>query len=126
MTDRPTALTAEHQDFYRRFQSFWNAPSGPRVAELIAPEAVIHFAGIGTFSGADYVDVMAQTLASMVDFTVTPIDCAGEADLLYIYWQASARIAGEMRGWVGVDRMRIAGGMAIEEHVIFDPSVLQG
>lgn len=118
-------LTPEHADFYARFQSFWAAPSGPRVAELIAPHAVIHFSGVGSFSGREYIDVMAGTLAAMEAFTVTPLDCAGSGDLLYIFWQASARIGGETRTWNGIDRMRIVDGMAVEEHVVFDSAVLQ-
>lgn len=120
-----SALTPEHRDFYQRFTSFWAAPSGPRVAELIAPDATIHFSGMGTFSGADYVDVMSATLASMVDIKVTPLDCAGNGDRLYIAWEASASFGGERRTWLGVDRFRIAGGMAVEEQVIFDSAVLQ-
>jgi hypothetical protein len=120
-----TGLTREHQDFYERFQSFWAAPTGPRVAELIAPHATIHFTGAGTFSGAEYINVMAGILDSMVEFKVTPRDCASDGDRLYIFWEASALVGGEPRTWVGVDRMRIADGMAIEEHVIFDSAVLQ-
>jgi hypothetical protein len=93
--------------------------------QLIAPGAVIHFSGIGTFSGTEYIDVMAGILGSMEAFEVRPIDCAGAGDLLYIYWEASARIGGETRTWPGIDRMRIADGMAIEEHVVFDSVVLQ-
>lgn len=119
-----TSLTPEHADFYARFQSFWTAPTGARVAELIAPDATIHFSGIGTFSGAEYIDVMAGILGSMNEFSLEPLDCAGEGDLLYIFWQASAHIGQGMRTWQGVDRMRIAAGMAIEEHVIFDSAVL--
>lgn len=120
-----TSLTREHKDFFERFKSFWSAPSGPRVAELIAPDATIHFTGAGTFSGADYIDVMSAMLDSMVDFKVTPLDCAGDDDRLYIFWSASALIDGATRTWLGVDRMRIANGMAIEEHVLFDSAVLQ-
>jgi SnoaL-like domain len=119
-----TSITPEQADFYARFQSFWSAPTGARVAELIAPDATIHFSGIGTFSGTEYIDVMAGILDSMAEFSLTPLDCAGEGDLLYIFWQASARIGEDMRTWQGVDRMRIATGMAIEEHVIFDSAVL--
>jgi SnoaL-like domain len=118
-------LSQEHQDFYERFKSFWAAPSGPRVAELIAPDATIHFTGAGTFSGADYVDVMANMLASSVDMTVTPLDCAGHGDRLYISWETSAVVDGQRRTWLGVDRFRLANGMAIEEDVIFDSAVLQ-
>ena len=118
-------LTREHQDFYERFKSFWAAPTGPRVAELIAPHATIHFTGAGTFSGAEYINVMTGILDSMVEFKVTPRDCAGNGELLYIFWEAPARVGEETRAWEGVDRMRIAGGMAIEEHVIFDSAVLQ-
>lgn len=120
-----TSLTPEHRDFYERFKSFWAAPTGARVAELIAPDATIHFTGAGTFSGTDYIEVMGQMLASMIDMTVTPIDCAGAGDRLYIFWEAAAVIDGAPRTWVGVDRFRLANGMAIEEHVIFDSAVLQ-
>ena len=126
MSDKTaTSLSREHQDFYERFKSFWAAPTGPRVAELIAPHATIHFTGAGTFSGAEYIDVMGQMLASMVDLKVTPLDCAGDGDRLYIFWETSAVINGEQRSYVGVDRFRLANGMAIEEHVIFDSAVLQ-
>lgn len=126
MSDNSTAsLTPEHQDFFERFKSFWAVPSGPRVAELIAPDAKIHFTGAGTFSGTEYIDVMANMLASMVDMTVKPLDCAGNGDRLYISWESSAVIDGTPRTWLGVDRFRIKNGMAIEEHVIFDSAVLQ-
>ena len=120
-----STLTAEHLDFYERFKSFWAAPSGSRVAELIAPDARIHFTGAGSFSGAAYADWMADTLSSMVDMIVTPLDFAGDGDRLYIFWESSAVIDGTPRKWVGVDRFRLANGMAIEEHVIFDSAVLQ-
>jgi hypothetical protein len=119
-----TSLTSEHRDFYERFVSFWAAPSGARVAELIAPHAQIHFTGAGTFSGAEYIGNMQGMLDSFVDLTVTPLDCAGEGERLYIFWESSALIDGETRTWKGVDRFRIRDGMAIEEHVIFDSAVL--
>ena len=96
MSNNPaTSLTPEHVDFYERFKSFWSAPTGPRVAEVIAPEAKIHFTGAGTFSGTEYIDVMAGMLATMVDLTVTPLDCAGNGDRLYISWEASAMVDGK-------------------------------
>lgn len=120
-----TGLTREHQDFYDRFKSFWAAPSGARVAELIAPEATIHFTGAGTFTGADYVTVMQGMLDQLSDMTVTPLDCAGNGDRVYISWESSAVIDGTRRTWLGVDRFRLANGMAVEEQVIFDSAVLQ-
>lgn len=125
MADTSSALTAEHRDFYERFKSFWAAPSGPRVAELIAPDATIHFSGAGTFSGAEYIEVMTGMLAAMVDMTVTPLDCAGNGDRLYIAWETSAVIHGTRRTYLGVDRFRLRNGMAVEEHVIFDTAILQ-
>ena len=126
MPDKPTAsLTVEHQDFYERFKSFWAAPSGLRVPELIASDATIHFTGVGTFSGTEYIDVMEGMLATMADMTVTPLDCAGNGDRLYISWETSAVVRGTRRTWLGVDRFRLANGMAIEEQVIFDSAVLQ-
>ena len=119
------ALSPEHQDFFERFKSFWAAPTGARVSELIAPDAEIQFTGAGTFSGAEYINVMAEMLASMEDLTVTPLDCAGNGDRLYIAWETSTTIDGQRRTYLGVDRFRIKNGMAIEEQVIFDSAVLQ-
>ena len=125
MPEKPaTSLTPEHLDFYERFKSFWAAPTGWRVAELIAPDATVQFTGAGTFSGHEYVDAMDGMLASMVDMTVTPLDCAGNGDRLYISWEASALIDGTRRTWLGVDRFRLVDGMAVEEQVIFDSAVL--
>lgn len=117
-------LSQEHQDFFERFKSFWANPSGARVPEVIASDAKIHFTGAGTMTGAAYVDWMAETLELMEDMTVTPLDCAGNGDMLYIAWETSAIIHGDRRVYRGVDRFRLKGGMAIEEHVIFDSAVL--
>lgn len=119
-----TGLTPEHQDFFERFKSFWAAPSGARVPELIAPEATIHFTGAGSFSGADYVGVMQSMLDAMEGLVVTPLDCAGQGDRLYIAWESSVIINGERRTYLGVDRFRLANGRAIEEQVIFDSAIL--
>ena len=120
-----TGLTREHEDFFDRFKAFWAAPSGARVAELIAPDATITFTGAGTFSGAEYVNVMQGMLDQMPDVKVTPLDCAGNGDRLYIAWESTAVIDGTRRTWLGVDRFRLANGMAVEEHVIFDSAALQ-
>ena len=120
-----TSLLPEHQEFFERFKSFWDAPSGERIPELIAPDATITFTGVGTFSGAEYVGVMGDMLASMDDMQVTPLDCAGNGDRLYIAWESSASIDGEQKAWLGIDRFRIKDGLAIEEQVIFDSAALQ-
>ena len=125
MNDTSNALTEEQRDFFERFKAFWAAPSGAGVADLIAPDATVQFSGVGTFSGAEYVDVMTGLLASMVDMIVTPLDCAGNGERLYISWETSALINGVRQRWLGVDRFRILNGMAIEEQVIFDTAVLQ-
>ncbi len=119
-------LARAHRDFYERFQAFWAAPAGARVAEIIAPHASIHFTGAGTMTGSAYVDWMTNQLALLPDLVVTPIDYAGAGDLIYIFWKAAATMDGVYRKWYGVDRFRIENGMAIEEHVIFDSAMLQG
>ena len=119
-----STLSAEHQDFYDRFRSFWADPSGVRVAEIIAPDATIHFSGQGTFTGTEYIEVMQGLLDTMEGVEVKAIDCAGEGEMLYIFWNASAVIDGERRPYHGVDRFRIKDGMAREEHIIFDTALL--
>jgi SnoaL-like domain len=120
-----TSLTPEHRDFYERFKSFWAAPSGARVTELIAPDATIHFTGAGTFSGTEYIDIMQGMIDSMAELKVTPLDCAGDGERLYIFWETSALVDGVHCKYLGVDRFRLTNGMAIEEHVIFDSAALK-
>jgi predicted SnoaL-like aldol condensation-catalyzing enzyme len=119
-------LSHEHRRFYEWFQSFWAAPSGERVAEKFLPDAKIHFTGVGTMSGASYVDWMANLVATQPDLVVTPVDYAGSGDLIYIFWNAASTIDGVHRKWYGVDRFRVENGMVVEEHVIFDSATLQG
>lgn len=118
------SLSPEHRDFYERFKSFWAYPSGKRVAELISSDAKIHFTGSPTISGAEYVDYMDQMLSTFPDMTVTPLDCAGNGDMLYIAWETSNVIHGKKRNFLGVDRFRIVNGVAVEEHIVFDSAVL--
>lgn len=118
------SLSVEHADFFARFQSFWAAPSGERVLEIIAPDATIHFTGAGFMSGRDYAAWMGEALTNFDELEVTPMDCAGNGDMLYIAWEASANIHGDRRTYRGVDRFRLKDGMAVEEHVIFDSAVL--
>jgi hypothetical protein len=126
MPAAPSAsLSPEHQNFFERFKSFWTAPSGPRVAEIIAADAKIHFTGQPAMSGTDYVAYMDGMLSAFPGMTVTPLDCAGNGDMLYIAWMTSSIIHGKRREFLGVDRFRIVDGMAVEEHIIFDSAVLQ-
>jgi predicted SnoaL-like aldol condensation-catalyzing enzyme len=120
-----SSLSPEHRDFYERFKSFWAAPSGSRVPELIAADAKIHFTGQAAMSGTDYIDYMSGMLAAFPGMTVTPLDCAGNGNMLYIAWETSSIIHGKPRKFSGVDRFRIVNGMAIEEHIVFDSAVLQ-
>lgn len=119
------SLTPEHRDFYEWFKSFWAAPSGQRVAERFPPNAKIHFTGQATMSGSDYINYMEGMLAAFPGMTVTPLDCAGNGEMLYIAWETSSVIHGKQRKFRGVDRFRIVDGMAVEEHIIFDSAVLQ-
>lgn len=120
-----TSLSPEHREFYEWFKSFWASPSGQRVAERFAPNAKIHFTGQPTMAGSDYINFMDGMLTAFPGMTVTPLDCAGSGDMLYIAWETSSVIHGKQRKFLGVDRFRIVDGMAVEEHIIFDSAVLQ-
>jgi steroid delta-isomerase-like uncharacterized protein len=122
----PAPLSPEKQDFLERFKSFWAAPTGKRVREVIAPDATVHFSGAGTVSGTDYVGVMGATLKSVPDIKVEVADYAESGELLFIFWNASGTIGGQEKRWHGVDRFHIRNGMAIEEQVIFDTKALTG
>ena len=119
-----STLTPEHREFFERFKSFWAAPSGRRVAEIIAPDARIHFTGNPSMSGTDYIGYMDGMLAAFPSMKVTPLDYAGNGDMLYIAWETSSMIYGQQRTFLGVDRFRIVDGIAVEEHIVFDSAVL--
>jgi predicted SnoaL-like aldol condensation-catalyzing enzyme len=95
------------------------------VAEIIRPDAQIHFTGAGTLSGADYVGFMQGMLDANPEMKVRAVDCAGDGERLYIFWETTNVANGKPFSFIGVDRFRIANGMAIEEHVIFDSAALQ-
>lgn len=118
-----TEANAAHHDFFDRFCSFWNDPSGERVKELIAPDATVHFTGAGQMTGSEYADWMGETLGSFENLTVTPLDYAGNGEMLYIAWEAGFDMDGRRRTYCGVDRFRIVDRMAVEEQVIFDSAV---
>ena len=67
---------------------------------------------------------MAGMLATFPDMTVTPLDCAGNGDMLYIAWETASEIHGQQRKFLGVDRFRIVDGLAVEEHIVFNSAVL--
>lgn len=119
------ALTPEHLEFYEWFKSFWAAPSGERVKERFPPDAKISFTGQAPMSGAEYVAYMDGMLAAFPGMTVTPLDCAGNGDMLYIAWETASEIDGKPRNFLGVDRFRLVNGMAVEEQIIFDSAVLR-
>lgn len=116
-------LSEANQNFLRRFEDFWSAPSGARIRELFSPEALIHFAGYGTVSGETYVELMDSMLGGVDSIAVTVIDYAERDDRLFIFWHATQLQNGKQLSWHGVDRFRIEAGMAIEEQVIFDTKV---
>lgn len=119
----PQALSPVAADFLKRFRAFWDRPSGARVPELIAPDATIHFSGQAPVTGAQYCALMDSALAATLGIRVAVQDVAERGDLLFIFWRASAQVHGRPVAWQGVDRFRLRDGMAVEEHVIFDPSV---
>lgn len=125
MSENPaTSLSSEHRKFYEWFKSFWASPSGQRVKERFPPDAKIHFTGSPVMSGAEYVEYMDGMLAAFPGMTVTPLDCAGNGNMLYIAWETASVIDGKARKFLGVDRFRIVNGMAVEEHIVFDSAVL--
>ena len=68
---------------------------------------------------------MTGMFAKFPGMTVTPVDCAGNGNMLYIAWETSSVIHGKQRKFLGMDRFQIVNGMAVEEHIIFDSAVLQ-
>jgi predicted SnoaL-like aldol condensation-catalyzing enzyme len=69
-------------------------------------------------SGTDYIHYMTGMLATFPGMTVTPLNCAGNGNMLFIAWETSSTIYGKQRKFLGVDRFRIVDGMAVEEHIM--------
>lgn len=111
--------------FVERFQDFWARPNPDRVADLLAPDAVLNWPGAGDVMATDYPQHIAAILSLVTDLRLEVTEYAEGGELVLISWRARASVAGEPLTWTGIDRFRIRAGRAIEGLVAFDSLALQ-
>jgi steroid delta-isomerase-like uncharacterized protein len=121
----PLATLHGAPEFVDRFRSFWAAPAGTRVPDLIAPEAVVYWPGAEPMSGETYAARMDTMLQLVPGMTLEVVDHALTDDLLFIFWRAHVTLGERALDWTGVDRFRLRDGRAIEEVVTFDTQLLR-
>jgi len=111
--------------FVERFGRFWADPDPERVAELVAPDAVITWPGLGPIRGTEYPEHMAGILMVVPDLRLEVTEHAEAGELAFISWRARATVGGEALEWTGIDRFRVRDGRALEGLIAYDSMPLQ-
>lgn len=111
--------------FVERFKSFWAAPSGARLPELIADDATITWPGAAPMNRAAYIAHIDGVLALMPGMKIEVRSHAQQGEDVFIAWRGHVAINDKVHHLTGVDRFRVKNGIAIEEDVTFDRAAFQ-
>lgn len=108
------------------FARLWSTKDASIVREIVAADAVAHWSGAGTFSGADYPERMRILMQELLPDVVNVVTGhATDGKYVFISWHARATVGGEPVEWDGIDRFRLRGELADEVYAIFDTGPLQ-
>lgn len=107
------------------FERLWRSRDPEIVKEIVAADAVAHWAGLGRFGGREYPEVMRKVMEGLPSLELEVTGHAAERDLLFISWKARALVDGFAVEWDGIDRFRLDGDLAVEVHAIFDTGPLR-
>jgi len=116
-------MTEFERDLGRRwFEEVWNKGRREAVAELLAPDAVIHDGGIDT-AGLEGFSFYERMRATLSDLHVNVEDTIAEGDKLCVRWSFTARHTGDGLGIAptgktvhvtGISIIRVGGGKMVE------------
>jgi steroid delta-isomerase-like uncharacterized protein len=109
----------------RNFERLWKTRDPEIVREIVAPTAVAHWSGLGSFGGAEYVERIAQVMALAPDVENEVTGYAINDDLVFISWRAHGSMFGAPIERHGIDRFRLDGTLAQEVYAIFDTAPLR-
>jgi len=117
MTERERSLGQ------RWFEEVWNQGRREAVAEMLAPDAVIHDGATDTVGQNGFYDFFDRMNAAFSQIHVTVEDTIAEGDKVCVRWSCAAKHSGGGLGMAatgrtihvtGVTIMRVAGGKFVE------------
>jgi steroid delta-isomerase-like uncharacterized protein len=117
-------MTDTERDLGRRwFEEVWNQQRREAVAEILAPDAVLHEGGVDSVGPEGFYPFLDRMNAALSDIHVEVLETIAEGDRLCVRWLCSARHTGPGLGFpaagkpvrvTGISILRVAGGKLAE------------
>jgi steroid delta-isomerase-like uncharacterized protein len=117
-------MTDSERDLGRRwFEEVWNQGRREAVAELLAPDAVIHDGGIDSAGPEGFFSFYERMRATLSDLHVSVEDTIAEGDKMCVRWSCTAKHTGDGLGIAptgatihvtGISVIRVADGKMVE------------
>ena len=117
-------MTESERDLGRRwFEEVWNQRRREAIAELLAPEAVIHDGGIDTGGPQGFYPFFDRLCAALSNLHVNVEETIAEGDKVCVRWSCTAKHTGDGLGVdptganihiTGISILRVVGGKLIE------------
>ena len=113
-------MTESERDLGRRwFEEVWNRGKREAIAEMLAPDAVVHDGGIDSTGPDGFYPFFDRISAAFSDLHVTVDDTIAEGDKVCVRWSCTAKHTGGGLGIAGTGKtiqvtditiIRVAGG----------------
>ena len=117
-------MTESERDLGRRwFEEVWNKGRREAIAEMLAPDSVLHEAGADSVGPEGFYPFFDRLNAALSDIRVTVHDTLAEGDRVCIRWSCAGRHTGDGLGVAptgrridvtGISIIRIANGKMVE------------
>jgi steroid delta-isomerase-like uncharacterized protein len=117
-------MTEAERDLGRRwFEEVWNQGQREAIAEMLAPEGVIHDGGTDTRGPEGFYPFYERIRATFPDLHVDVEDTIAEGDKVCVRWSCTAKHTGDGLGIAptgvtihvtGISILRVAGGKLAE------------
>lgn len=117
-------MTEQERDLGRRwFEEVWNQQRREAIAEMLAPEGIIHDGGIDTAGPQGFYPFYDRIRATLSDLHVSVDDTIAEGDKVCVRWSCTAKHTGDGLGMrstgkpvhtTGMCLIRVAGGKIAE------------
>jgi steroid delta-isomerase-like uncharacterized protein len=117
-------MTDSERDLGRRwFEQVWNQRRRDAIAEMLAPEAVLHESGIDSIGPEGFYPFYDRLRGTFPDLQIDVEDTIAEGDKVCVRWSCTATHGGDGLGVAptgvtinvtGISILRVAGGKLVE------------
>jgi predicted ester cyclase len=117
-------MTKQERDLGRRwFEEVWNKGRREAIAEMLAPAAVLHEAGIDSVGAEGFYPLFDRLSATFSEINVSVDDVMVDGDKICVRWSFSGKHTGGGLGFAatgmvvrttGITIVRVSDGMLIE------------